>query len=71
MAKRLPAEAARYKAVDITYNQAKEIQRQPGWDLICENSHGRCYWNKNTGELMWYSNDSEQVGCQLLANTVI
>jgi len=39
----------------ITYDQCNEIMAKDkkNWDHFCENEHGTCFWNQNTGQIIW------------------
>jgi hypothetical protein len=47
----------KYVTKEISYDKGSTIIENKGWDWICENNHGTCYWNKITGELMWLSDE--------------
>jgi hypothetical protein len=51
----------RYILTEISSDKADEIiEGSPDiWDYICENKNGVCYWNKQTGELLWIPHEED------------
>jgi len=46
-----------YKNTKISFEEAEKLRNDKNWISYCENHHGGCYWNKETGEIMWISNN--------------
>jgi len=55
-----------YKSIKILINNAIILSNSSGWEWICENHHGECYWNEKTGELLWIPNDEKYARYQKL-----
>lgn len=46
----------------LTWLEADKILKNWGENKVnfCENHHGNCYWNKATGEILWYANEENE-----------
>lgn len=52
--------ASKYKTRRISWAEIDDnIRVRPGWEWICDNNTGTCYWNTLTGELLWVDEDEE------------
>ncbi len=58
-----------YLSKPVDGDQIVEIKKQKGWDHICENHHGSCYYNSVTGELIWEADEDEDSNASLLQTT--
>ena len=56
----------KYKNTELTHDEADEILKKWKKNKIeyAENNHGQVYWNKSTGEVMWYGD--EECNAELL-----
>lgn len=58
-----------YKDIsNITNEQVDSILKTWGDNAVhyAENHHGTVYWNKSTGEILWYANSEDESNASVL-----
>jgi hypothetical protein len=54
----------------ITSVQIAKLMNIPGWhDFFCENKYGYCFWNNQTGEILWEATNNIDSNASLLQDT--